>query len=92
MWQVIATIYKPLEYSFWWNCLEFIDKMDIAIKMRIFNDAEHRHAICSKFWDRYFTSITMLEPEAKASICSAIKENLILFCQKSLAFVVAVIN
>ena len=34
----------------------------------------------------------MLEPEAKASICSAIKENLLLFCQKSLAFVVAVIN
>ena len=34
----------------------------------------------------------MLEPEAKASICSGIKEHLILFCQKFLAFVVAVIN
>ena len=60
--------------------------------MKIFNNVKNRHAICFKFGDRCFISLTMLRPEVKASICSAIKENIILYCRNFSAFVVAVIN
>ena len=44
--------------------------------MRIFNNAKLYHAIFFKFGDRFFTSLNMLGFEAKANICSTIKENL----------------
>ena len=66
--------------------------MDLTIQMKVFNNVKHRHAICSKFGDNFFTFLTMLGCEAKASIFSAIKKNLILYCRKFSAFVVAVIN
>ena len=67
-WQVISTTYKRFEYNFWWNCLEFSDKMDLTIEMKISNNAIHRHAICLKFKYRFFTSLTMLLCEGKASM------------------------
>ena len=42
--------------------------------MRIFNKEKHRHAICLKLGDIFFTSITMLQLEAKASTCPEIKK------------------
>ena len=59
--------------------------------MKIFNNVKHRHAICLKFGDRFFTFLTMLGCEAKASICSANKENPVLYCRKSSASVHSVI-
>ena len=85
-------MYKLFKCNFCWDCLQFIDIMDLTIQMRKFNNLKHRFAICLKFSDRFFTSLTMLGLEAKASICSVIKEDLILYSRKFSAFVVAVIN
>ena len=87
--QVNSTICKLFEHSFCWNCLEFSEKMDQTIQMRILNKLKYSHAICSKFGDRSFTAMTILRLEAKASTYSRIKENLI--C-KFLVVAVAVIN
>ena len=64
----------------------------LTIDMRMFINVKHRHAICLKFGDRIFTFPTMLGLESKGNICSAIKENLILYCRKFSEFVVAVVN
>ena len=41
---------------------------------RTFNNVKHRHAICLKFEDMFFSSLTKFVLEAKASIYSTIKK------------------
>ena len=52
--------------------------MDLTIPMKMFYNVKQRHAICLKFGGRFFTPLTMLVCETKASRCSGIRENLIL--------------
>ena len=59
--------------------------------MRVMYNVKHRYAIRLKFGDKFLTSLTSLVLEAKASICSTIKENLLLYWRKFSAFVVVVI-
>ena len=68
---------------------KFSDKMDLTIRMPIFSNFKQHHAICLKLGDRFFTSLTMIRLQAKACICSKIKENLPLHCRKYSAFVIA---
>ena len=64
--------------------------MDLSIRMIIIFNVKHRHAIRLKFGDKFLTSLNELVFQLKASICSTIKENLLLYCRKFSAFVVAV--
>ena len=65
--------------------------MDLSIRVRVIYNVKHPYAIRFKFGDKFLASLTKLVLEVKASICSAIKENLFLYCRKFLAFAVAVI-
>ena len=65
--------------------------MDLFTRMRIIYNAKRRYAIRLKFGDKFLTSPAKLVFEAKANICSSIKENLLLYCRKFMAFVVVVI-
>ena len=63
--------------------------MDLLIQMRI-THVKYRHAIHLKFGDKFSTSVSKLVLDRKASICSAIKEILHLYCKNS-AFVITVL-
>ena len=66
----------------------FSNKMGLAIRARTFNYVKHHHAICLKL---VFISLTNKILEPKASICFIFTENLLLFCFKFSAFVIAII-
>ena len=53
---------------------------------------KHLYEICLKFGDKFLTSVTKSVLETKASTCSAIKENLLLYCHKFSEFVAVVIT
>ena len=59
--------------------------------MRIIYNVKHRYVIRMKFGDKFLTFLTNLVLETKASICSTIKENMLLYCRKFSAFAVVVI-
>ena len=65
--------------------------MDLSFQMRIICNAKHCYAIRLKFGNKFLTSLTKLVLEAKASICSTIKESLLLHRHKFSAFVVVAI-
>ena len=59
--------------------------------MRIIYNAKHRYAIRLRFGNKFLTSLTKLVLKVRVSIYFRIKENLLLFCNEFLAFVVIVI-
>ena len=59
--------------------------------MRVMYNVKDCYAIRLKFGDKLLTSLIKLLLEAKVTICSTIKENLLLYCRKFSAFVVVVI-
>ena len=73
-----------------WSYLKFSDKMDLTIQTKMLNNVKDRHTICLKYGDRFLTSSIMLRLEAKDSICSTMKENLILYCKFSVFVVTAI--
>ena len=64
--------------------------MNLSIPMRVVYKVKYRYAICLKFGIKFLTSQTKLVLEAKSRICSTIRENLLLYCRKFLAFVIFV--
>ena len=70
--ELISTIQKIFRYSFCWSYLEFSDRMDLIIRLRILNNTKHSDANYVKSADRFFSSLTMLGPESKASVCFTI--------------------
>ena len=65
--------------------------MDLPIRMRVIYNVKHRYAICLKFGGKFLTSLTKLGLETKASICSKIKKNILLYCRKFSAFVIGIL-
>ena len=59
--------------------------------MKIIYNVRHCHAIRLKLGDKFLTFLIKLLLKGKASICSTIKENLLLYCRTFSAFVVVVI-
>ena len=59
--------------------------------MRIIFSVKYGDAVRLKLRDKFLTSLAKLVLETKASICSKIKENLLLYCRKFSAFVIAII-
>ena len=55
--------------------------MDLYIRMRIIYNVKHRYVIRLKSGDKFLTFLTRLALEGKASICSAIIDNLLLYCR-----------
>ena len=59
--------------------------------MRVIYNVKHRYAIRLEFGDKFLTPLTKLVLEAKAIICSTVKENLHLYSRKFSAFVSVVV-
>ena len=64
--------------------------MVLPIRMRIIYSVKHYNAIGLKFGGKVLAFLTQLVLDAKTSICSKIKESLLLYCRKFSAFVVLV--
>ena len=61
------------------NWLKFYNKMDLPIRMRIIYNVKHCYVILLKFGGKFSISATKYILEAKASICSIIKEKILFY-------------
>ena len=65
--------------------------MDLFVRMGIIYNVKHRYVIRWKFGDKSLTSLTNLVLEAKTSIYSTIKKNLLQYFPEFSAFIVVAI-
>ena len=65
--------------------------MDLSILLRIIYNVKHRYEVRMKFGYEFLTSPANIVLKKKASICSTIKENLLLYCRKFSAFIAVLI-
>ena len=59
----------------------------MRVRMRVTYNVKHRYENRLKFGVKFLTSLTKSVLKAEASICSTIKESLLLYCRKFSAFV-----
>ena len=69
-----------MQKLFWCNCWQNWKKFNV--QMRITYNVKYHRGIPLKFVDTFLTSVTKLALEAKASISSAIKKIMFLYCRK----------
>ena len=65
--------------------------MELSIRIRIIYNGRHGYVIRLKFGENLLTFLTKKILEGETSICSTIKENLLLYCHKFSTLVVIVI-
>ena len=70
-----------LNITFWWNSLEFSNKMDLVSRTSVFDNVKHRHLICLNSGGRLFTFLTMLGLDSKDSMYSSNRKNVLLYCR-----------
>ena len=83
-------MYKLFEHKNGSITIKFYNKMDLSFRVRIIYNVKHCYTIRLKFGDRFLTSFINLATEVKVSIFPTIKENLLLYFPKLLAFIFAV--
>ena len=82
-------MYKLFEHKNGSITIKFNNKMDLSLRVKIIYNVKHCNIIRLKFEDRFLTSFINLATEVKVSFYSTIKENLLLYCSKLLAFIFA---
>ena len=78
-------------HDLWQDLLKCYDKMEFSIRIRVIYNVRHGYAIHLKLGDKFLTFLTKQVIAGKTSICSTIKENLLLYCRKFSALVVVAI-
>ena len=80
----MSTAHKLLKHNIWTKVKA------LPLKIRILNNAKPPNIIRLKL-KGIFHIFTKLVLETKASVCSAVKEDLLLYCRKFSAFFIVVI-
>ena len=87
---ILLTVHKLSEDDYWQNWLKCYNKMNLLIQMITIYDIKNHYVVRWKFGVAFSASLTKIMLEAKARICSTMKENLPIYSIKFLAFVVIV--
>ena len=89
---IFLTVHKLSEDDYGQNWLKCYNKMNPLIRMITIYNIKIHYVVRLKFGVKFSASLTKIMLEAKARICSTIKENLSFYSITFLAFVVIVIS